>query len=298
MDEKLASQLQILLQNSNDATRSVILDGHLDEAMVVFVTTYHLTVDESVAVKNTILLTLLGVTPTKLFKEEIAKDALSLDEASLESLIKDIDLGVFERARLALFGEEYEEGQEIKKLTLGEDESDDALREQIMANTDRDSAIKVSPLEALKKKMEVKKDDSKKEDDVVPLVELVKRKGVEEVKAVVGDDKNIEAKTDTTTGVGEDSKETEKKSGPSMLPGSRSELLERLNILQSIPNSEQVGDRMKSIREQIEKMEQGREEEEKKADIEYAITSLKEKRLDAKKVIKEYLVDPYRELPD
>jgi hypothetical protein len=173
MDEKILSQLNTLLEKASDNVRSVILDGHLDESVLTLVNTYHLTVDESVALKNTILLTLLGVIPTSEVKTDLKRD-LSVDDATLDALIKDIDTGIFEQARFALFGEEYEEGQEVKKLSLGEKESEDALREQIMANTDRDSAIKTSPLEALKKKPEEKKKDDDAEV-IVPLKELVKK---------------------------------------------------------------------------------------------------------------------------
>lgn len=282
MDEKILSQLNTLLENASDSVRSVILDGHLDEAILVLINTYHLTVEESVSLKNTILLTLLGVIKPSDVRADLKKD-LIIDEEALEALIKDIDTGIFEQARIALFGEEYEEGQEVKKLSLGEKESEDVLREQIMANTDRDSAIKTSPLEALKKKEADNKE--KVVEEIVPLKELVKKgPTVQAPKEVVKEEskEKVEEKKDTSP----------------VLPGSRSELLERLNILQSIPDSEQVSERMQSIRDQIAHMEEEKSAADKQADIDYALSSLKQKNADKNIFPTSYNIDPYREIPD
>jgi len=298
MDEKILSQLNILLENASDAVRSVILDGHLDEEIVVIINTYHFTVDESVLLKNTVLMTLLGVVSLSEFRNEITKDFPTLDPTTLEALIKDIDTGIFERARIALFGEEYEDGQEMKKLSLGEKESDDVLREQIMANTDRESAIKTSPLELLKKKIEDQKKGIK-EDDIVSLGDLVKKAPAPTItKPEEKPAENIVAtEPKASTPTGETVKEAVK--DDAKLPGSRSELLERLNVLQSIPNSEEVGERMQSIRAQIAKIEENKTSQEKQEDIDYARASLKEKRsVDTTKFPKSYVVDPYREMPD
>ncbi len=288
MDEKILSQLNTLLESSSDAVRSVILDGQLDEEVIVLINTYHLNVAESVSLKNTILMTLLGIIPTSEVKQDLARD-LSLDEETLKKLIKDIDTGIFEKARIQLFGEEYEQGQEIKKLSLGEKESADALREQIMANTDRDSAIKTSPLEALKKKTEVK--DDKKVDDIVPLTDLVKH-------GPTTKQKDEEAKAPTKEELQAKLAEAKEKDASPVLPGSRSELLERLNILQSIPNSEQVSERMRSIQDQIKHIEEEKTSIERQADIDYAISSLKQKNADKNIFPTSYNIDPYREIPD
>lgn len=287
MDEKVLSQLNTLLDNTTDAVRSVVLDGHLDEEVIVLMNTYNLSIDESVSLKNTILLTLLGVIPTTDVKKDLAKD-LKLDEASLKKLIKDVDTGIFEKARIKLFGEEYEEGQEVKKLSLGKEESDDALREQIMANTDRDSAIKTSPLDALKKKKEEKKGVDKNEEAIVPLVDLVKSGPTKEPTPPTKEE--LQAKLAE--------EEAKKKDTSPVLPGSRSELLEKLNVLQSIPNTEQVSERVASIRAQIAHSEEELAEEERKADIEYARISLKSENADKNIYPTSYSIDPYRETAD
>jgi hypothetical protein len=275
MDQNILSQLNTLLENSSDAVRSVILDGHIDESVLALSTTYHLNVDESVTLKNTVLLTLLGLIPTSEFKQDLAKD-IHLDDETLSKLVKDVDTGIFEKARIKLFGEEYEEGHEVKKLTLGNEESKDALREQILANTDRDSAIKTSPIKIDQSVIPKKEEESV--PDLVPLDKLVKQ-----------------GPTPPPPPPEEEKKQTDEDSP--VLPASRSELLERLNVLQSIPNSEEVEERVAKIKAQIEHIEEQKQAEEKEADIQYSLTSMKEK-ANRKLFPKTYSVDPYREIPE
>ena len=122
----------------------------------------------------------------------------------------------------------------------------------------------------------------------MPLVDLVKNGPTQEPLPPTKEE--LQAKLAEET--------AKKKDNSPVLPGSRSELLEKLNVLQSIPNTEQVSERVASIRAQIAHSEEARLAEEKQADIDYARISLKSENADKNIYPTSYSIDPYRETAD
>jgi hypothetical protein len=245
MNQNLIEQLNTILQNASPEVQKVILEGHIDQETITLGEKYALRVDETVALKNIILLTLLGVIPTNEVEESLSKD-VHLQKETMLALLHDIDSGIFEKARISLFGQEHEEGQEMRTITLGDDAEKDALREQIMAKTERESAIKTSPIENLAKPPQESEDKK-----------------------------------------------------PNEIPGSRNELLEQLNVLNTIPTTEEVEERLSKIRAEIAHIE-----EEKVTTTATEDTSSPEQPMATMAPEKEkinfpthYNIDPYREIP-
>lgn len=248
--EELLEQVHILLEAAPEETRAFILGGDFDASILGITNKHALTVDEAVKVKNIALLTLLGAIPTDEVASALIQD-VPLSGIAFEKLLRDIDSSVFEKVRISLFGEKHEEGRVVKKITLGNEEGREALREQIMMNAE--SALKVSPIKGYvppqNKTLEVKQagqEPAKKESSITP-------------------------------------------------SGSRSELLERLNILDTIPTNEEIQERLTNIRSKIIQVEQVKKQREEQASTTPAIVN--DKKDEKPKLVfpTRYSVDPYRE---
>ncbi len=236
MNEELLTQINTLLETAPEEVRGVILNGDINSSIASLSVIYHLTIDEATAIQNTIVLTLLGIIPVAEVEGEITKHT-SLSEPDRKNLLKDIDVGIFEKARVKLFGEEIEKGYEVRNLSVGEEKSKDELRAQIMSHADRTPPAVSVPV---------------KTTDVPP----------------------------------------SPPAAPS-LPRSRDELLERMDVLNTIPKTEQVEERLAKIQAQSQVTRKVEQEEQKEVPLPEPLPEIKEKVV----FPEEYNVDPYRETP-
>ena len=244
MEENSKKKLSELFEQSDPEIKKIIQGDELDKITTSLGELHKISIDNYVPLKNIIVLVLLGA----LHPEDIVsslKESLQIDETSARSISSDLDKTIFEKVRTSYVDKE-EKNDGIKNITVGEKTEKDALREQIVDKTKRESAITKSPI------------------------------------------KNLPPTKKT------------------IVQGSRNQLLEQLQILESIPKDEDVEARLKHIKDQIETIDGAKEEQrslsqeasEIIAKVGETVMNPETKAATYSKAPTHYNVDPYREVAE
>lgn len=190
-------ELISLFEETHPAIKTLITGGELKKTSIALAEKHSVRIDKYIKLSNIITSVLIGALDPNNVTNAIIKDTEIGNEEAL-SLTKDLEEGIFEKARAITLGKPLEDAI---TLQFKGPRTPDELRKEIMSMT------KKAPVQIQPKTTE-------------------------------------EAKKNTVTP-----------------PGSRSLLLEQLQLLSSIPNDDEIAERLTKIQEQINSIKKVEEED-------------------------------------
>lgn len=143
------NQINELFDQSPKEVQDIILGDELDNIAIELGTKYKIHIDLLTHLKDTIILILVGATEPENALASF-KEHLKLDDDTTLALVRDLNISLFQKVRIDLFGKELAK-DEVKKITLGDNKNTtkDALREQITNKTRREALINKTPSERI-----------------------------------------------------------------------------------------------------------------------------------------------------
>ncbi len=265
----IATNTEELFEQASPQVQDMIQGDDVNNSTAVLGKIYKLPVNSYVALSNLISFILIGA----LKPEDVPRafvDILHLSEEDAIKMAQDLDTSILEKARIKILGKS---STDMVELTFQEGRSEEDLRKEIMDTTKRESALikeqvsVPSTTPTLPKKVTAA-------DSEVPQATVLAPQGA------------IEKKVSTA-------------------PGSRSQLLEQLQVLDTIPNDEEIAARLTKIQEQISSMDDGKGTEGTPSVVplqNYMLGEKADKMIEAEareatysKAPTKYNVDPYRE---
>ncbi|MDO8658983.1 MAG: hypothetical protein Q7K54_00105 [Candidatus Parcubacteria bacterium] len=98
MDEKTTKLIKERFDALPDSIKEVILSSHYEESLIEIGKQYNLNVEQLGIVERETTLTMMGLTPTKDFEGELARE-LSIDRTKVSQVVKDINEKIFLKIR-------------------------------------------------------------------------------------------------------------------------------------------------------------------------------------------------------
>lgn len=222
----IATNIDELFDEAPVHIQALISGTEVNNATAVLGKIYKLPVSSYLALSNLISFILIGA----LKPEDVPRafvDVLKLSEDDAMKLASDLDKSILEKARIQVMGKAP---TDMVELTFPGGRSPDELRKEILDTTKRESAL-------AKEQSSVEKTDTS-----APVSPSMGQEPAPETAPAV-------------PGLEVDAETTGKEKKMMVAPGSRSQLLEQLQILDSIPDDEEIADRLSKIQEQIASIE-------------------------------------------
>lgn len=269
----IATNLEELHDAASPAIQNLIEGGEVGNAASTLGRIYKLPVSLYVPLSNLISFLLIGA----LKPEDAVRgimDMLHLSEGDALKLAQDLDKSILEKARIQILGKAP---TDMVELTFKEGRSAEDLRKEILDTTKRESALV-------------------KEQSSMPLPK--QEETVAQETPVPPTSPNTESAA---------SPAPEQKEKRTAAAGSRSQLLEQLQVLDDIPDDEEISARLAKIKEQISSIEK-KDDSALDSKIPLQNFMFGEKSGDEvkpefksatySKAPTKYNVDPYREIPE
>lgn len=265
----ISTNLDDLYNSAPTEIQTLIRDGEVDNTTATLGKIYKLPIGSYVTLSNIISFVLIGA----LKPEDVVRalvEMLELTQDAAYELAQDMEKSILEKARIKILGKS---NKDMVELTFQEGRTPDELRKEILDTTKRESGFV-------------------KEQTSAPVAPLPKEAEVPTT---------AEPQTQPIVSPGSNQKTTEPASG------SHSKLMEQLQVLGSIPNDEEVMERLSKIQEQIASMEKKDTSDlETKVPLQQFMFGEKGgetvepelKSATYSKAPTKYNVDPYREISD
>jgi hypothetical protein len=276
MPSYISTNIDELLDSASPFIQELLESEEIGKTVAILGKAYALPINSYVDFANVISYILLGA----LKPQDVVRalqDMLKVDSDTAYKLAADLDKTVLEKARISILGKSP---KDMVTLTFQEGRSPDELRKEILDTTKRDINPLKEPVSA---------------SSVLPTVVTVPQPQT-----------NVQATASAApTSPAASNAPAPKKSN--ITPGSRSQLMEQLQVLDNIPNDEEIGERLKKIQEQIAGMDKKDEnllesnvalEEFMPKEGDLTVIPAKESPATYSQAPTKYNVDPYREIPE
>ena len=261
----IAKNIDDLLDEAPPYIQELLEGDEIGKTVVILGKIYKIPVDAYVNLSNIISFILIGA----LKPEDVTQALVELVKVTPDDAVKlaqDLDKSILEKARIKILGKP---ATDMVELTFQEGRSEEDLRKEIMDTTKRESAL------------------TKEQVTVPNASDNVAVAGPEAMPANASTSINtIEGKTSTA-------------------PGSRMRLMEQLQVLDAIPDDEEIADRLAKIQEHLSSMDGEKEVQDTSSTIplqNYMLGEKSDKMIEAEvkeatysKAPTKYNVDPYRE---
>lgn len=208
-----------LFDHSPKEIRELIEGGEVNNTTAVLGKIYKLPVSSYIALSNIITFLLIGaILPENAVRALIELVKVSEDDA--HKIAEDLERGIFEKARISIL---RKSPKDMVELTFQEGRTPDELRKEILDTTKRESGFVKEQVSSL---------PPPSSPLPLPQGEAPVPPPAQPIPLPVQTPKKFE-----------------------VAPGSRSQLLEQLQVLDAIPNDEEITDRLSKIQAQIASME-------------------------------------------
>lgn len=269
-----------LFEQAPPEIKELIVGEQVTNATAILGKSYKIPVSSYVAFENIISYILIGaIEPENAVKAIM--DVLKFDQDTAVKLATDLDKTILEKARISILGKSP---KDMVTLTFQEGRSPDELRKEILDTTKRDSGL-------------TKKQASVVSPSPLPVPPTQ--------TAPIVSAQPIQAPPLAVAPAVTPAVPAEKKSN--ITPGSRSALMEQLQVLDDIPNDEEIGERLKKIQAQIAGIDKKDEtlldsnvalEEFMPKSDDLTVIPAKETPAPYSQAPTKYNVDPYREIAE
>jgi hypothetical protein len=279
----ISPNLEELFDQAPPEIQELIHGVDVNNTTAILGKSYQIPVSSYIALSNIISFLLIGaLKPEDAVKAII--EMLNLTQDIAIKLATDLDKTILEKARISILGKSP---KDMVTLTFQEGRSPVELRKEILDTTKRESGL-------------FKEQSSAQPAAIItPIAAAIEPQQASQPVP--------EAKPAVTTppAVTPSSAIPPKKS--IITPGSRSQLLEQLQVLDDIPNDEEINDRLKKIQDQIAGMDKKDEnileskialEEFMPKEGDLTVIPASEKSATYSQAPTKYNVDPYREIPE
>jgi hypothetical protein len=286
MSSYLTGNPEALFEQAPPQIKELIVGSEVTNTTAILGKSYKIPVSSYVAFENIISYILIGaIEPENAVKAIV--EILNFDEETAYKLATDLDKTILEKARISILGKSP---KDMVTLTFQEGRSPVELRKEILDTTKRESGL-------LKEQRSVPAGAPQAE--ISPILPQTP-------PSVPGSALQTETLTQSTPPAPSVVAATAVKKSNST-PGSRSQLLEQLQVLDEIPNDEEISERLKKIQEQITGMDKKDEtllesnialQEFMPKEGDLTVIPASEKVAPYSHAPTKYNVDPYREVPE